>query len=78
MAGQVYLTREGYQKLADQLEFLKTTERQKIAKATGAGGFQTGAYGQPYDWLLQSIIQSNGGTVLSADRLPLPSAVSAW
>ncbi len=35
MAGQVYLTREGYQKLLDQLEFLKTTERQRIAKAIG-------------------------------------------
>ncbi|MBF0388278.1 MAG: transcription elongation factor GreA [Candidatus Omnitrophica bacterium] len=35
MAGQVYLTRDGYQKLVDQLEFLKTTERQRIAKAIG-------------------------------------------
>jgi transcription elongation factor GreA len=35
MAGQIYLTREGYQKLLDQLEFLKTTERQRIAKAIG-------------------------------------------
>jgi len=35
MAGQVYLTREGYQKILDQLEFLKTTERQRIAKAIG-------------------------------------------
>ncbi|MBF0331008.1 MAG: transcription elongation factor GreA [Candidatus Omnitrophica bacterium] len=35
MAGQVYLTREGYQKLVDQLEFLKTTGRQRIAKAIG-------------------------------------------
>ncbi|MBF0595596.1 MAG: transcription elongation factor GreA [Candidatus Omnitrophica bacterium] len=35
MAGQVYLTREGYQKLVEQLEFLKTTERQRIAKAIG-------------------------------------------
>ena len=35
MAGQIYLTRDGYQKLVDQLEFLKTTERQKIAKAIG-------------------------------------------
>ncbi len=35
MAGQVYLTREGYQKLLEQLEFLKTTERQRIAKAIG-------------------------------------------
>ncbi len=35
MAGQVYLTRDGYQRLVDQLESLKTTERQKIAKAIG-------------------------------------------
>ena len=35
MAGQVYLTRHGYQKLVEQLEFLKTTERQRIAKAIG-------------------------------------------
>jgi transcription elongation factor GreA len=35
MAGQVYLTRDGYQRLVDQLEFLKTTERQRIAKAIG-------------------------------------------
>lgn len=35
MAGQVYLTRHGYHKLIDQLEFLKTTERQRIAKAIG-------------------------------------------
>jgi transcription elongation factor GreA len=35
MPGPVYLTHEGYQKLCDQLEFLKTTERQKIAKAIG-------------------------------------------
>ena len=35
MAGQVYLTREGYQKLVEQLEFLKTNERNRIAKAIG-------------------------------------------
>ncbi len=35
MAGQVYLTREGYQKLVEQIETLKTTERQRIAKAIG-------------------------------------------
>jgi transcription elongation factor GreA len=35
MAGQVYLTREGYQKLVSQLESLKTTERHRIAKAIG-------------------------------------------
>src|SRR5882672_1788854 len=33
MAGEVYLTREGFHKLQSQLESLKTTERQKIAKA---------------------------------------------
>ncbi|NLE64612.1 MAG: transcription elongation factor GreA [Elusimicrobia bacterium] len=35
MAGQVYLTRDGYQRLVEQLEYLKTTERQRIAKAIG-------------------------------------------
>ena len=35
MAGQVYLTRKGYEKIVAQLEFLKTTERQRIAKAIG-------------------------------------------
>ena len=35
MPGQVYLTREGYQKLVKQLEGLKTTERHRIAKAIG-------------------------------------------
>ena len=35
MPAQVYLTREGYQRLVDQLESLKTTERQRIAKAIG-------------------------------------------
>ena len=35
MAGQVYLTRDGYQKLVAQLETLKTSERQRIAKAIG-------------------------------------------
>ncbi len=35
MAGEVYLTREGFHKLQIQLESLKTTERQKIAKAIG-------------------------------------------
>lgn len=32
---QVYLRRSGYQKLVEHLEFLKTTERQRIAKAIG-------------------------------------------
>jgi transcription elongation factor GreA len=35
MAGQVYLTRDGYQRLVSQLESLKTTERHRIAKAIG-------------------------------------------
>lgn len=35
MANEVYLTRAGFQKLQVQLEALKTTERQKIAKAIG-------------------------------------------
>lgn len=35
MAGQVYLTRDGYHKLVEQIEYLKTTERQRIAKAIG-------------------------------------------
>ena len=35
MAGEVYLTRKGLQKLSEQLESLKTTERQKIARAIG-------------------------------------------
>ena len=35
MAGEVYLTREGFHKLQAQLESLKSTERQKIAKAIG-------------------------------------------
>ena len=35
MANEVYLTRKGFQKLQEQLEFLQTKERQKIAKAIG-------------------------------------------
>lgn len=35
MAGTVYLTRAGYQRIVEQIEFLKTTERQRIAKAIG-------------------------------------------
>jgi transcription elongation factor GreA len=35
MGNEVYLTRQGFQKLQMQLEVLKTTERQKIAKAIG-------------------------------------------
>ena len=35
MAAETYLTREGLRKLQEQLEQLKTSERQKIAKAIG-------------------------------------------
>jgi transcription elongation factor GreA len=35
MPGQVYLTRDGYEKLLGQLESLKTTERHRISKAIG-------------------------------------------
>src|ERR1700688_2925672 len=35
MGNEVYLTRAGFHKLQTQLESLKTTERQKIAKAIG-------------------------------------------
>ncbi len=35
MANEVYLTREGFNKLQAQLEHLKIKERQKIAKAIG-------------------------------------------
>ncbi len=40
MANEVYLTRKGFQKLQEQLEALKTTERQKIAKAIGEARLQ--------------------------------------
>ncbi len=33
--GEVFLTREGYEKLRDELERLKTVERRKISKAIG-------------------------------------------
>ncbi len=36
MADEIYLSPEGFQKLRDELERLKTKERQKIAKAIGA------------------------------------------
>ena len=35
MGNEVYLTKAGFHKLQSQLETLKTTERQKIAKAIG-------------------------------------------
>lgn len=33
--GDVYLTKEGFQKLAEELEYLKTTKRRQISKAIG-------------------------------------------
>ncbi|MBN1913242.1 MAG: transcription elongation factor GreA [Candidatus Omnitrophica bacterium] len=33
--GDVYLTQEGYQKLVEELEYLKTTKRRQISKAIG-------------------------------------------
>ncbi|HOD12688.1 MAG TPA: transcription elongation factor GreA [Candidatus Omnitrophota bacterium] len=35
MAGEVYLTKEGYEKLQTELERLKTVERNKISRAIG-------------------------------------------
>jgi len=32
---EVYLTKEGYQKLVEELEYLKTTKRRELAKAVG-------------------------------------------
>ncbi|MDD5595718.1 MAG: transcription elongation factor GreA [Candidatus Omnitrophica bacterium] len=34
-AGDIYLTREGYEKLSQELEFLKTTRRRELSKAVG-------------------------------------------
>jgi len=34
--GDVYLTREGYEKLTKELEYLKTTKRRELSKAIGA------------------------------------------
>lgn len=34
-SGDIYLTREGYEKLAQELEFLKTTKRRELSKAVG-------------------------------------------
>jgi len=33
--GEVYLTKAGYQKLSEELEYLKTTKRRQLAKAVG-------------------------------------------
>ncbi len=40
MAGEVYLTRAGYEKLVQELEFLKTSERRRISKAIGEARLQ--------------------------------------
>ena len=40
MAGEVYLTKAGYEKLREELERLKTIERRKIAKAIGEARLQ--------------------------------------
>ncbi len=40
MAGEVYLTKAGFEKLRDELDRLKTTERRKIAKAIGEARLQ--------------------------------------
>ncbi len=40
MAGEIYLTKKGYQKLRDELERLKTVERRRISKAIGEARLQ--------------------------------------
>lgn len=40
MAGEVYLTKAGFEKLRSELERLKTTERRRIAKAIGEARLQ--------------------------------------
>jgi len=40
MAGEVYLTRAGYEKLFQELENLKTVERRRISKAIGEARLQ--------------------------------------
>lgn len=40
MGQEVYLTREGYQKLVEDLERLRTTERRRISKAIGEARLQ--------------------------------------
>ncbi len=35
MAGEIYLTQEGYEKLVSELEYLKTVKRREISKAIG-------------------------------------------
>jgi transcription elongation factor GreA len=34
--GDIYLTKKGYQKLAEELEYLKTVKRRELSKAIGA------------------------------------------
>lgn len=34
--GEIYLTKKGYQKLAEELEYLKTVKRRELSKAIGA------------------------------------------
>ena len=40
MSDEIYLTKEGFQKLRDELERLKTEERRKISKAIGTARLQ--------------------------------------
>ena len=35
MAGDIYLTQEGYEKLVSELEYLKTVKRRQLSKAVG-------------------------------------------
>ena len=35
MSGEIYLTQDGYEKLVNQLEYLKTTKRRQLSKAVG-------------------------------------------
>jgi len=35
MAGEIYLTQEGYEKIATELEYLKTVKRRQLSKAIG-------------------------------------------
>ncbi len=35
MSGEIYMTQEGYEKLVNELEYLKTTKRRALAKAIG-------------------------------------------
>jgi multiple sugar transport system substrate-binding protein len=49
-----------------------------IKKKTGKGGFASGIFGpNPGDWLLQGLVRSNGGEVISRDRKTLEFASPA-